>query len=229
MPLVKRRVAELLQQTLSARDLACTRAGRPVFSGLTFSAQAGEVWLLRGANGSGKSSLLRLLCGLLPPASGQVNWQGRSIVAQRTDFSRQVAYLGHADGLRGELTVQENLHFSLHLAGSRPDAIACRAVLTHLRLAGKEHAQARHLSQGQRRRLALARVLLSQRALWLLDEPHAGLDTQGEQLVDDCLAEHARNGGLAVVATHRARGDAAQTLDLDELNDAPRSLPDHRP
>jgi heme exporter protein A len=222
-------VAEVLLQTLSVRDVACTRAGRPVFSGLTFSAQAGEIWLLRGANGSGKSTLLRLLCGLLPPTSGQVHWQGRAIEAQRTGFSRQVAYLAHADGLRGELTVQENLHFSLHLAGSRPDAAACRAALAHLQLAGRAHAQVRHLSQGQRRRLALARVLLSQRVLWLLDEPHAGLDAQGEQLVDDCLAEHARSGGLAVVATHRARGDAEQALDLDALNDANRCPCDHRP
>ena len=212
---------------LSVRDLACMRAGRMVFSGLTFSAQAGQVVQVRGANGSGKSSLLRLLCGLLPPAHGEVHWQGRAIAEQGADFTRQLVYLGHADGLRGELTLRENLEFSLHIAGSRPDADASRTVLARLQLAGRENDQVRLLSQGQRRRLALARVLLSRRPLWLLDEPHAGLDADGEQVFETCLAEHAQGGGLAVVATHRAgSGDA---LDMDELNDAIRSDPDHRP
>ena len=220
-------MAEVLQQMLSVRDLACTRAGRLVFLGLTFSAQAGQLVQVRGANGSGKSSLLRLLCGLLPPARGEVQWQGRPIAAQGVDYTRQLAYLGHADGLRGELTLRENLDFSLHIAGSRPDAAFCRAVMERLHLAGREHDQVRLLSQGQRRRLALARVLLSRRPLWLLDEPHAGLDADGEQVFETCLAEHAQGGGLAVVATHRAgSGDA---LDMDELNDAIRSDPDHRP
>ena len=212
---------------LSVRDLACTRAGRLVFSGLTFSAQAGQVVQVHGANGSGKSSLLRLLCGLLPPARGEVHWQGRVIAAQGADYTRQLAYLGHADGLRGELTMRENLDFSLHIAASRPNAAATRAVLARLQLAGLENDQVRLLSQGQRRRVALARVLLSQRPLWLLDEPHAGLDTDGEQVLDTCLAEHAQGGGLAVVATHRVgTGDA---LNMDGLNHATRSDPDHRP
>ena len=209
---------------LSVRDLACTRAGRIVFAGLTFSAQAGATLLVRGANGSGKSSLLRLLCGLLQPAHGEVHWRGRPIAAQGAHFSAQLAYLGHADGMRGELTLRENLDFSLHIAGERPDAAGRRAVLERLQLVGRENDAVRLLSQGQRRRLALARVLLSRRPLWLLDEPHAGLDTGGEAVIDACLGEHTQGGGLAVVATHRAgSGDA---LDLDELNDATRRDPD---
>lgn len=212
---------------LSVRELACARAGRLIFSGLSFSAQAGQLVQVRGANGSGKSSLLRLLCGLLPPARGEVHWQGRAIAAQGADYARHLAYLGHADGLRGELTLRENLDFSLHIAGNRQDAAARRAVLARLQLVGRENDQVRLLSQGQRRRVALARVLLSRRPLWLLDEPHAGLDADGEQVLDACLAEHAQGGGLAVVATHRAgSGDA---LNMDELNDAVRSDPDHRP
>lgn len=170
---------------------------------------------VRGTNGSGKSSLLRLLCGLLQPARGEVLWQGRSIAQQGAGFTRQLAYLGHADGLRGELTLRENLDFSLHVAGVRPDASATRKVLTRLQLSRRENDQVRLLSQGQRRRLALARVLLSQRPLWLLDEPQAGLDADGEDVLQACLAEHAQSGGLAVVATHRA-GDG-YTLDMDEL------------
>ena len=211
---------------LSVRDLACTRAGRLIFSGLTFSAQAGQLVQVRGANGSGKSSLLRLLCGLLPPARGEVQWRGQPIAAQGADYSRELAYLGHSDGLRGELTLRENLDFSLHIAGSRPDAAAIRTVLARLHLAGRESDPVRLLSQGQRRRLALARVLLSRRPLWLLDEPHAGLDADGERVLDACLAEHVQGGGLAVVATHRA--GSGETLDMDGLNDAIRSDPDHR-
>jgi heme exporter protein A len=212
---------------LCVRDLACTRAGRPVFSGLSFSAQAGQIVQVRGANGSGKSSLLRLLCGLLPPTRGEVHWRGRTIAEPDSGFTRQVAYLGHADGLRGELTLSENLNFSLHIAGVRPDTAAMRTVLTRLQLAGRESDQVRLLSQGQRRRLALARVLLSQRPLWLLDEPQAGLDADGEDVLQACLAEHAQGGGLAVVATHHAgNGD---TLDMDALKDATRSDYYHRP
>jgi heme exporter protein A len=211
---------------LSVRDLACTRAGRLIFSGLNFSAQAGTTLQVRGANGSGKSSLLRLLCGLLQPARGEVHWQGRAIAAQGADFTGQLAYLGHADGLRGELTLRENLDFSLHIAGRRPDAAARRTVLERLQLVERENDQVRLLSQGQRRRLALARVLLSRRPLWLLDEPHAGLDAGGEEVLDVCLAEHAQGGGLAVVATHRAGGGDA--LNMDELDDATRSASDHR-
>jgi heme exporter protein A len=212
---------------LSVRDLACTRAGRPIFSGLTFSAQGAETVQVRGSNGSGKSSLLRLLCGLLQPARGEVHWQGRTIATQGSGFTGQLAYLGHADGLRGELTLRENLDFSLHIAGRRPDAVASRMVLERLQLAGRENDLVRLLSQGQRRRLALARVLLSRRPLWLLDEPHAGLDADGEQVLEACLAEHAQGGGLAVLATHRAgSGDA---LDMDELHDGSRNDSDHRP
>lgn len=217
-------MAEALPPALSVQDLACTRGGRRVFSGLSFAAAAGEVLQVRGTNGSGKSSLLRLLCGLLPAASGCVQWQGRTIAAHDAQFHGQLAYLGHADGLRGELTVRENLLFCWHLAGGRVDAATGRAALARWGLAAREHEQVRFLSQGQRRRVALVRVLLSQRPLWLLDEPHAGLDTDGEQLFETSLAAHADAGGLAVVATHRTTGDGvrqAQSLDMDGLYHAP--------
>jgi len=191
---------------------------------------------VRGANGSGKSSLLRLLSGLLPPTRGAVHWRRRHIIGSRdADFAASVAYMGHADGMSGELSVMENLNFSLHLAGTPGVDAQCRDVLQQLRLADCVNAQVRHLSQGQRRRLTLARVILSRRALWLLDEPCAGLDNEGEARFDAYLSEHTHRGGLAVVTTHRDQGrDApgALTLDLDALNalsNAGSIDSDHRP
>jgi heme exporter protein A len=225
------RVAELLQQGLSVRDLECMRAGRVVFGGLGFEAAPGDVVQVRGANGSGKSSLLRLLCGLLQPSHGEVHWHDRRIDPRDAGFAGAVAYLGHAGGMSGELTVMENLRFSLHVAGSRSADAQCREVLQRLRLGDRENEQVRHLSQGQQRRLGLARVVLSQRPLWLLDEPGAGLDAEGEECFDAYLADHARSGGVAVATTHRdigREGPCARALDMDTLSDACSLDTDHR-
>ena len=213
------------------RDLACTRGGRRVFSGLSFELASGGVLQVRGANGSGKSSLLRLLCGLLQPTQGEVQWRQRPISAGDAGFAHDVAYLGHASGLDGDLTVLENLQFSLRLAGSGCTEPACSEVLHRWCLAGRESERVRHLSQGLQRRLALARVRLSRRALWLLDEPCAGLDADGEACLEAYLADHAESGGLAVVTTHRDLGGAGrcvQSLDMDALSDAGRFRSDHR-
>ncbi|MDM0106856.1 cytochrome c biogenesis heme-transporting ATPase CcmA [Variovorax sp. J22R24] len=224
-------MAEVLHDGLCVRELACARGGRRVFAGVTFDAAPGDVVQVRGSNGSGKSSLLRLLCGLLQPTGGDVHWRGRHVGAHEADFAREVAYMGHAGGMSGELTVRENLRFSLHVAGSASGDAACRDVLQRLQLADREHERLRHLSQGQQRRLSLARVLLSQRPLWLLDEPCAGLDAEGERSFDAFLAEHVRRGGMAVVTTHRDighDGPCAQTLDMNRLSDGFRPT-DHRP
>ncbi|MEJ8855323.1 cytochrome c biogenesis heme-transporting ATPase CcmA [Variovorax robiniae] len=223
-------MAEVLGNGLSVRELECTRAGRRVFRGVSFDVAPGEVVQVRGANGSGKSSLLRLLCGLLQPSCGAVHWCSRNIAARDAGLAGDLAYMGHADGLSGELTVLENLRFSLQVAG-RAEAEAERTeVLHHLHLAHRVHEQVRHLSQGQRRRLNLARVVLSRRRLWLLDEPCAGLDTQGEQRFDAYLATHLREGGLAVVTTHRdigRDGPCARALEMDCFHDSFDT--DHRP
>lgn len=208
------------------------RGGRRVFSGLSFELRSGGVLQVRGTNGSGKSSLLRLLCGLLQPTQGEVHWRDRPIVAADADFAHDVAYMGHASGLDGDLTVLENLRFSLRLADVGCTESVCREVLHRLRLAGRESERVRHLSQGLRRRLALARVRLSRRALWLLDEPHAGLDADGEACFEAYLAAHAEDGGMAVVTTHRDLGSAGpcvQSLDMDALSHAGRLRSDHRP
>lgn len=208
-----------MTQGLSARALGCVRAGRPVFSGLSFDAAPGEVVQVRGANGSGKSSLLRLLCGLLPPARGSVHWHGRPVAPGNAALATEAAYMAHASGMHGELSVNENLRFALQLAGGDTTAAHVAEVLQRLQLGAQQHRPVHRLSQGQQRRLALARVLLSRRTLWLLDEPCAGLDTQGDAAFAQCLAEHAARGGIAVVTTHHAidTGTACtRTLDMDQ-------------
>lgn len=230
---------------LSVRNLACARAGRPVFRRLSFDAAPGQLLQVRGANGSGKSSLLRLLCGLLPPVQGEIYWQGQRIDARgsgrRTALAADVAYMGHASGMNGELSVMENLRFAVRLAGRDAPPAHCREVLQRLGLQALAHAPARRLSQGQMRRLVFARVLLSQRRLWLLDEPSAGLDAQGEQLFAECLVAHGRAGGIAIVTTHQdlsASVHCARTLTMnaspepltpDPTAHAGRRDPAHRP
>jgi heme exporter protein A len=214
------RFAERVGEGLQVRALACVRGGRPVFAGLSFDAGAAQLVQLRGANGSGKSSLLRLLCGLARPARGEIRWRRRAAGAA---CQGDAAYLGHASGLDGELTVAENLHFALQVAGSKPGASERREALQRLGLAGRESVPVRQLSAGQKKRLMLARVWLSERPLWLLDEPEAGLDSAGEQALADCLAAHLARGGVAVVASHRDAGAAfagARQLLLEEFRDA---------
>ena len=217
---------------LAARQLRCTRGARVVFAGLSFSARPGDVVQVRGSNGSGKSSLLRLLCGLLEPARGEVRWQDRRVSARDAAFAGDVAYLGHACGMSGDLTVLENLRFALHLAGRACPEAACRESLGQLGLAGREDERVRCLSQGQRRRLALARVLLSGRPLWLLDEPCDALDDGATRAFEARLAAHAAVGGVAVVATHHdvaGQGREPRRIDLDALGDAGEPEPARRP
>jgi heme exporter protein A len=205
-----------MRSGLAVRDLECTRGGRVVFDGLNFDAAPGQVVQLRGANGSGKSSLLRLLCGLLRPTRGAVHWHHRRVGPGDAGFAADVAYMGHASGMSGELTVRENLRFALHLANGPGADVGCRDVLQALRLADREHEPVRLLSQGQQRRLGLARVVLSRRPLWLLDEPGAGLDEEGEACLQACLDRHAAHGGTAVVATHHdLAGGMARALAVD--------------
>ena len=206
---------------LAVRGLACARGGRLLFSGLGFEAGPGDVLQVRGANGSGKSSLLAMLCGLLPPRSGQVLWRQRTVAPGDTEYARDLAFLGHTGGLSSALTVRENLRYALALAGAAAAESECRRLLQALRLARDGDVPVGRLSQGQRRRAALARVVLSGRRLWLLDEPHAGLDAEGSAVLEEQLALHAHRGGVAVVTTH---GDLAcacsQSLDLDGYADA---------
>ena len=182
---------------LEARDLACLRGERVVFAGLSFTLEAGGALLLVGANGAGKSSLLRLLAGLLPAAEGALLWQGEPALADRAEHAKRLRYLSHQDALKPALTARENLLFFARLWGG--DTEAALAALDLLPLAD---LPVRVLSSGQKRRLALARLALAPAPLWLLDEPTVGLDAASVERLGGLLARHRAAGGMVLAATH---------------------------
>lgn len=190
------------------------RGGRTVVASVSFALEAGDALVLRGANGSGKSSLLRLLAGFLAPAAGELLWRGEAVATDLAEHRARLHYLGHQDGLKAALTAQESLAFAAALAGAGQERI--EAALAAFDLAGHAASPVRFLSSGQRRRLALARLIAARRPLWLLDEPGVGLDRASRLRLEAAIAEHCRAGGLCVVASH---GDVAVeaplVLDLD--------------
>jgi heme exporter protein A len=179
----------------AGRDLACRRGERMVFARLDFLLAPGGLLLLRGANGSGKSSLLRVMAGLLRPVEGALAWNMRPIAADPDLHRRRLAFLGHLDALKAALTAAENLAFWCG-AGSVAPALGAFGIERLAQL------PARLLSAGQRRRLALARVFASGAPLWLLDEPTNGLDAEAEAMFARVLADHRARGGMAAIALH---------------------------
>lgn len=186
---------------LEARGLAFTRNDEPIFGPLDFSLHAGEVVLIEGDNGAGKTSLLRVLSGLLAPTSGDVRLRGEPLTLAR--LSPQVALLSHQAGLKLELSALENLRFAAGLHGLRK-GLSPLSALAGVGLDGYADVPARQLSAGQKKRVALARVLLAPVALWLLDEPYANLDLDGIKLVNRLLERHANGGGAALITSHGA-------------------------
>ena len=183
---------------LEARDLACLRGERVVFAGVSFRAAPGAALLLTGANGAGKSSLLRLLAGLLRPEAGTLLWNGADALADRAGHARRLRYLSPQDALKPALTARESLSFAARLhGGGGPDA-----ALDALGLLPLAELPVRLLSTGQRRRLALARLALAPAPLWLLDEPTLGLDAASVSRLGELLARHRGRGGALVAATH---------------------------
>lgn len=175
----------------------------------------GGALVVRGANGSGKTSLLRLLAGLLPPAAGSVLWSGRDVRADREAWGRAMRYVGHRDAVQPLLTVAENVAFQARMAGGG-GALRVGAALEAFGLAALADAPARFLSAGQRRRTALARLLAAPAPVWLLDEPEAGLDSAAAAALAAVMAEHRAAGGVVVAAAHGEPGLAgAETLSLD--------------
>jgi heme exporter protein A len=187
---------------LEARGLSCVRGRRRLFSDLSFSLQPGECCELRGANGSGKSSLLRILCGLLPPTSGDVLWGGEPIVTCRASYLSSLTYLGHRAAVKDEMTTLENLRLSSAMSGFALTREEASEALRRVGLDGHEQLQARHLSEGQHRRLALARLVTGHTALWLLDEVASALDEAAARSVVSLIDGHVSAGGMAIIATH---------------------------
>ncbi len=188
---------------LQARDLSSHRGDRTLFSGLSFELATGNLLHVQGANGSGKTTLLRVLCGLIHPDGGEVCWRGTPIDERREAYRRDVHYIGHLNGVKAELTPMENLHFAQALNGRGGDP---GAALERMHLFGFEHEPARTLSAGQRRRIALARLLLSPARLWILDEPFTALDVTGIGLLEAIIHEHVEGGGVIVMASHSIHG-----------------------
>jgi heme exporter protein A len=187
---------------LEADRLECQRGGRVLFRDLSFSLRAGEALLVEGENGSGKTSLLRLLCGLSHPASGEVRWRGRAIGTQRAEYAREMAWFGHQHGVKPELKAGENLAFAAALRGEARREGVERA-LERVGLEEQADIAGRALSAGQKQRLALARLLLSRARLWILDEPFTALDAAGGELVRALIGTHLGDGGLAVLTSHQ--------------------------
>ena len=189
---------------LEVSNLECIRGERSLFAGVGFRLEAGEMLSLQGSNGSGKTSLLRILCGLSHPAAGDVRWRGEAIGALGEDYRRELCYLGHHNAIKEELTPLENLLAAAHLADEDLDEGTALDALELVGLAGREELACRYLSQGQKRRVALARLVNERRPLWVLDEPYVALDAAAIELVASLIGAHLQRGGLAVLTTHQA-------------------------
>ena len=209
-------MGQAMNQNLRLDDLACTRSSRKLFSGLSIDVQPGTLLRVRGANGAGKTSLLRMLCGLLLPSYGQVLWCEQPLAAHREVFGKALVYIGHAAAIKDELSPLENLLDACALRGQAPDKLAAQAALQSAGLRGHERTAARRLSQGQRRRSALARLAMSQSApLWILDEPFNALDTAANAWLTGLIEAHLKSSGMVVLTSHQDLAIAApQQLDL---------------
>jgi heme exporter protein A len=190
--------------TLQAQDLACVRGERKLFSKLSFALSAGDCLHVRGENGVGKTSLLRLLTGLSKPEVGQVLWNQKLISKQADLYHRDLLFLGHRDALKEELTALENLQTYAELDGISLPLEKALAALWRFGLRGRENLPVNCLSAGQKRRVLMARMLTRQAKLWILDEPFNALDVSAVAQLEELMAEHLASGGLLVLTSHQA-------------------------
>ncbi len=188
---------------LEVTDLACERGDHRLFSGLNFTISPGELMQVQGANGSGKTTLLRALCGFVQPVQGSVHWCGQDISEWDDAYHADMCYLGHLNAIKDELSALENLQMSAGLAGYTVNDQQAVAALRRMGLQRREHLPVRVLSQGQRRRVALARLLIGDAHLWILDEPLTALDIGAVGLMQELIAEHLSNGGMTIFTTHQ--------------------------
>ena len=194
--------------TLQANNIRCTRQQNTLFADLSFCLQPGEIILVEGDNGSGKSSLLRLLVGLSTPDAGAVLWQGDCIQATREEFVKHLHYVGHTNGVKLGLTVWENLQLAGCLSSFRvPDQVRhaeSSATLQSLGLSEYANTPAKHLSAGQQRKIAIAKLFMFPKSLWILDEPLTALDATSQKLFITTLEAHLKQGGMCVMTSHHA-------------------------
>jgi len=184
------------------KDICCQRDERILFNKLSFILNPSECVFIRGANGCGKTTLLRALCGLFPIEAGDVFWQQQLLPKNRYAFQSDLLYIGHQSGVKANLTVIENLK-SLCGFAKRFTQDKLQAALTKIGLRGYDHVLAQHLSAGQQRRVALARLLLANEKLWILDEPFTALDYKGVALIAETIRQHVSNNGMAIVTSHQ--------------------------
>jgi heme exporter protein A len=188
---------------LTVSQLSCSRGNKPLFTDVSFTLQAGQALHLEGDNGVGKTSLLRMVCGLSPADAGEVCWQGQPIHQQAAAYRASMFYLGHALSLKEELTALENLLSDAAVAGRSLHREQALVALARMGLRGREHLPLRVMSQGQKRRTALARLLVCQAPLWVLDEPFVALDVKAVDGLRGLLAEHVAQGGMALFTSHQ--------------------------
>ncbi|WP_104933976.1 cytochrome c biogenesis heme-transporting ATPase CcmA [Escherichia coli] len=184
---------------LEARELLCERDERTLFSGLSFTLNAGEWVQITGSNGAGKTTLLRLLTGLSRPDAGDVLWQGQPLHQVRDSYHQNLLWIGHQPGIKTRLTALENLHF-YHRDG---DTAQCLEALAQAGLAGFEDIPVNQLSAGQQRRVALARLWLTRATLWILDEPFTAIDVNGVDRLTQRMAQNTEQGGIVILTTHQ--------------------------
>ena len=189
---------------LSAHDLTCVRGERRLFAGLELTLAPGEWLHVRGENGAGKTSLLRLLVGLMPPAAGEIRWCGEPIRTLAENYRRDMLFLGHHGAIKEELTALENLQLAAQLDGDELTEREALAALHRFGLKGREDLSVRFLSAGQKRRVLLARLVTKKAKLWVLDEPFTALDVKAVDMLSGLIGEHLQGGGMAVLTSHQA-------------------------
>jgi heme exporter protein A len=200
---------------LRVEHLLCVQQERPLFEPLNFALNNQQILLLHGPNGVGKTTCLRTLAGLLPPARGSVQWNKQSIANYNNVYLNNMAYLGHHSGIKLALTPTENLRTYLSLINREEQAALIPQVLEQVNLAAQSDIMCGQLSAGQQRRVSLARLFLVNKPLWILDEPLTALDVQGVGLLQTLITQHINEGGAVIVTSHQYFADATQTIELE--------------